>query len=123
MIDRARERGVDTEIISHRPTLDSWNALTINNIWWLQCKINSLAKAMSRQRVPIVENPFRGTHAKLLIVDKKWALFGSHNLAHIGVRVGTVEWSILTRDSHLVGRLLARYADFKMECSTDPYLF
>lgn len=44
-------------------------------------------------------------HAKLLIIDNKEALFGSHNLVHLGVLLGTEEIAIKTKDPSLLTEL------------------
>lgn len=44
-------------------------------------------------------------HGKLLIVDGKEALFGSHNFARSGVKAGTQEASIETTDPRLISQL------------------
>jgi phosphatidylserine/phosphatidylglycerophosphate/cardiolipin synthase-like enzyme len=43
-----------------------------------------------------------GVHAKLLIVDQKKVLFGSHNYAGIGVWLGTEEVCVISQDDLLI---------------------
>jgi hypothetical protein len=45
-------------------------------------------------------------HAKLMIIDKKIALFGSHNLVSSGVILGTEEIAIETTDEMLIKHLI-----------------
>lgn len=48
-------------------------------------------------------------HAKLIIVDRKIAIFGSHNFTRKGVLVGTNEIAILTTNKELVKKLVSFY--------------
>ena len=47
----------------------------------------------------------RMVHAKLIIVDKKSAIFGSHNLVSAGGTLGTEEIAVKTRDKELIKQL------------------
>lgn len=50
-------------------------------------------------------------HAKLLIVDGKTVLFGSHNLSTLGVLAGTEEMAMLSNDPQLVKSLTRFFAE------------
>lgn len=72
---------------------------------------------LRRKNIPIyiLNKP---VHAKLLIVDKSAALFGSHNLTRSGVIMGTGEVALQSTNPELVANLQA-YFDRLMQ-STQP---
>ncbi len=50
-------------------------------------------------------------HGKLLLVDGKKAVVGSHNFADLGVRLGTKEAVLVSENPTLVGNLIKFYKD------------
>lgn len=92
----------------------------MGTIYNLVSKKNRIANLLSRSGITIKETPFRDVHAKLLIIDRKYAYFGTHNLNASGVRAGTREWGIFTGDPELVENLVNQY--IKCERETDPKL-
>jgi phosphatidylserine/phosphatidylglycerophosphate/cardiolipin synthase-like enzyme len=67
-----------------------------------------LTKIRKHKNIQLVHLSQR-VHAKLLIVDHKLALFGSHNLVATGVIFGTEEIAIVTYDTSLVKQLTDFY--------------
>lgn len=55
----------------------------------------------------------RFVHAKLLLVDNKYALFGSHNLVWMSVLLGTRELSLYTDHRQIVAELVHYVRDLK----------
>jgi len=55
----------------------------------------------------------RDVHAKLLIIDGKTALFGSHNYTYTGVLFGTEEIMMETTDTELVKQIQSFLSDAK----------
>lgn len=49
----------------------------------------------------------RKVHAKILLIDQKSVLFGSHNFVDIGVQLATEEIAVKTTDPHLIGSITA----------------
>lgn len=70
-------------------------------VTYLKCK-----QTLAKVDVPIVHLD-RKVHAKLLIVDQKQALFGSHNLVETGINLGTAEIAIQTTEPLLTQQLIA----------------
>ncbi len=58
-------------------------------------------------------------HAKLLMVGQRKALFGSHNLVTIGIRLGTEEIAIQTTDLDLLGQL-SQFVNVIKDASSYP---
>jgi hypothetical protein len=114
-LKEATARGVQGEVVSSsvaakRP-LDPSGA---DSIVFMIRRLNRFWHTLSRSKVKIHDIP-RGVHAKLLIVDGKYAYFGSHNLSESGVKAGTKEWGIFTSDPELVRNLRETYLGFKSE--------
>lgn len=106
MIDRARD-GVDIEIVTQaREHLES-NSIPFGRVskWAFREFLKSTAGFANIHTYHFDKNHGK-VHAKMLIVDGKQALWGSHNLARSGVLAGTQEASILTRDQGLVKNLI-----------------
>ncbi len=74
--------------------------------FWLNRKFKKFSEKISRiENIYVFHYPEGNVHGKLLIVDGKTALFGSHNFAELGVVFGTQEASIETTDSSLILQL------------------
>ena len=52
-------------------------------------------------------------HSKLIIIDSKEAIFGSHNFTNKGVRMGTVEIAVETTNKTLTQNLLDYFRDLQ----------
>ncbi len=115
----AQKRGVRTQVVTSGVPHKNWG-LNVDSVMHLVNIVNRARNFLSRNKVEVLETPFRGVHAKLLIVDGKHAYFGSHNLAESGVKAGTKEWGIFTSDPKLVKQLRIQYMNLKGE--TDPKL-
>lgn len=63
-------------------------------------------ESLSNIRVHNFEGHHGKVHAKMLIIDGKTALWGSHNLSKSGVYAGTQEVGIVTTDDRTVGALV-----------------
>lgn len=114
-LSKAHGRNIHVEVFTHIPRFEKPVPFTWNFLNWLIIKSNSLEIFLKRLNIPILEDPFRVVHAKLLIIDRKWVLFGSHNLLDKSVKVGTAEWAILTSNRVLVDNLVRQCLDFKTE--------
>lgn len=66
--------------------------------------LRSLKKIKKYPNIRLMYGPTK-VHAKLLLIDRKEALFGSHNMVQTGVWAGTEEVSIQTTDTKLVKQL------------------
>lgn len=115
LFSEATKHGVDVEVLTYIPHFPSPIPFKFDHLHWLVARLNMYALKFKRLKFPISKNPFRVVHAKLLIIDRKWALFGSHNLSDKAVRAGTQEWAILTSDQELVSNLVRKYLDFRIE--------
>lgn len=58
-------------------------------------------------------------HAKLIIVDDKVAMFGSHNFVNVGVILGTEEIAVRTENPELIGEL-QKFIDKNTVISPQP---
>lgn len=114
-LSKTHARNIHVEVLTHIPRFQKPIPFTWNSLNWLIIQSNSFEIFLKRFNIPILKNPFRVAHAKLLILDRKWALFGSHNLLDKSVRVGTAEWAILTSDRVLINNLVCQYLDFRTE--------
>jgi cardiolipin synthase A/B len=65
--------------------------------WWARKKMTG------RENLTIIHAPGK-VHAKYLQVDKKTAIFGSHNLVETGVWLGTAEIAVETTDPDLISQ-------------------
>jgi phosphatidylserine/phosphatidylglycerophosphate/cardiolipin synthase-like enzyme len=72
--------------------------------------LNRFAIRIKRQHVP-VHLLNKMVHAKLTIVDDQYILMGSHNLSLSGVRVGTAEIALASRNPELVHNLSIYFAE------------
>lgn len=59
------------------------------------------------ENIHVFNYPDGSVHGKLIVVDGKEAIFGSHNFAESGVRAGTQEASMRTTDQNLISQLSA----------------
>lgn len=74
-------------------------------------KMNQLAMVAKRKRIPLLTAP-EYVHAKILIIDGKTVLIGSHNLSSKGPRLGTEEIALVSTNEILVNNLSAFYAQW-----------
>lgn len=104
-LSESTERGIDVEVI--RPEgqwgLSIFGALDVKNR--VQMRIR-------RQHVPFFDTP-QWIHAKLLIVDDKDVMFGSHNLMKSGVDAGTKEIAMRTQHREVVSGLIQLYSKIR----------
>lgn len=114
-LNQAYHRGVAVEVLTASPRLDDLLPVSFDTIKWLTDHLSLLQQYFSGIDFPIFYDPFRLIHSKLLIIDGEWILFGSHNLSEKGVKAGTKEWSILTKDPYLVNDLIHFYYDVRLE--------
>jgi cardiolipin synthase len=70
-------------------------------------------KRKTRNSTIDLQHLHKRVHAKLLVIDGKTALFGSHNLVEIGVKLGTEEIAMKTVDLALVSDLNKFIRSFK----------
>ncbi len=114
-LNQAYQKGIAVEVLTASPPPDGFLPISFATIKWLTDRLSLLQRHFRRMEFPIVYNPFRLVHSKLLIIDNERVLFGSHNLSDKGVKAGTKEWSILTRDPQLVKDLTRFYYDVRLE--------
>lgn len=111
----ASRRGVRTEIImSSAPSLEDKKPLGTETVMGVVKSVSHVRNTFSGSGFEVKKIP-RFVHAKLLIVDQKYAYFGTHNLNESGVKAGTQEWGIFTSDPVLVQNLLKQYMTFRAE--------
>lgn len=99
--EKALGRGVDLKIII--PFRNEFGF-----IFSFIHKLNKIIIYLKKIDLPLFIY-FGMIHAKLIIIDEKYVLFGSHNLSRKGVVAGTKEISILTSNRKLVKNLLKFY--------------
>ncbi len=100
-LEDARKRGVDLSPVTGRA-----DALGVPISRLIQ-KIYEVYFERFHSQIPLIRDD-HVVHAKLLIVDGKTVLFGSHNLSTLGVLAGTAEMAILSENPELV-RSLERF--------------
>lgn len=115
-LKKAKDRGVHTEVLNHAPYFDFDKLFSVNNAWWFQNWINWGRNSSKFNHMPRLMNPYRALHSKLLIIDDRVAIFGSHNFNYKGVQAGTREIGIKTNDPRIVGKLITAYYDLRSEC-------
>lgn len=113
LLTEQSRNGKRVEVITSDYTVGSMVPPDIPTFGWLVSKINAARNLLEGNKIPIRKIPFHGTHAKLLIIDSKKALFGSHNLSEALVDRGTKEAAIVTTDPVLVSNLRSRFMDFR----------
>lgn len=96
---QAEKRGIKIIIITSNKDNKVFNKFPYNIPYFY------LQKKLQRKKNIVLMHRERRVHAKLLIVDKTTALFGSHNLTRIGDLLGTDEIAIQTKDEHLIKEL------------------
>lgn len=97
----AYTRGLDVQTIVPEQN-------TFNRLFAIIYRMNQLSMYMKGQRIPLLFYPTM-LHAKLVIVDEKLAIFGSHNLSDKGVKMGTAEIALHSTNETLVKHLLDFY--------------
>ncbi|MDO8497924.1 MAG: phosphatidylserine/phosphatidylglycerophosphate/cardiolipin synthase family protein [bacterium] len=95
----AVEKGIKVELYTSKETSRQFNDFPYNTLY---LHFQNRAKQYPGLRL---NHLLDRLHAKLLIVDNKEALFGSHNLVHLGVMLGTEEIAIKTKNVSLLTEL------------------
>lgn len=118
-LEVASKRGVKVENICG--TIKVRHHWPISNIhlFWLVSKLNQLIFKWKKYSFPVLVSKKRGVHAKLLIIDGRVAIFGSHNFSDKGVMAGTKEWAVVTRNGKLIGNLIKFYENLRGEITED----
>lgn len=110
-----KQPSVKTEVIVSSASV-SKSFLGFGQIFELVRTKNKLMSTLRRNGASVIQNP-KHVHAKLLIVDRgtsnQRAYFGTHNLSAAGVKAGTREWGIFTKDPTLIKNLAAFYDSCK----------
>lgn len=114
-LERAAERGVKVESIRGKDRVVHKWPINSLHLFWLVGKLNEIVFRLHKYQIPVLVNKKRGVHAKLLIIDGQVAMFGTHNLTDKGVKAGTKEWMIVTRNKKLVGNLMKFYENLRNE--------
>jgi len=97
---QASQRGVKVMVVTnHQAAVKRWSAAH-------QAAYRVFSQNLSQYPNLFFRHSQDRVHAKLLIVDDRHALFGSHNLVDTGVLMGTEEIAIQTTDLDLVKQLL-----------------
>ncbi|MGE5042375.1 MAG: phospholipase D-like domain-containing protein [Candidatus Levyibacteriota bacterium] len=113
MVERAKE-GVDVHIITQSKRHLESNSIPFGLLMKRNYqKFLKKTEGVSNVYVDHFEGHHGRVHAKMLIVDGREALWGSHNLDIAGVRAGTQEVDIKTTDLQLVRKLSAVFDQIK----------
>jgi phosphatidylserine/phosphatidylglycerophosphate/cardiolipin synthase-like enzyme len=108
-LDAATRRGVRSEVICGINKIRHKWPISASHLFWLAEKFSKLSFKLHKYQIPILSNKQVGVHAKLLVVDGKVAIFGTHNLSDKGVRAGTKEWVVVSRNKDLIADLMKFY--------------
>jgi cardiolipin synthase len=100
-LKRALKRGVTVEVIAPQ-------SIRMSGIYVILDEFNGFMMRLKGGHLPIRFKP-RMIHAKILIVDEREAIVGSHNLSSRGVRMGTEEIALRSTDPTLVTQLQSFY--------------
>lgn len=103
----AIKRGVQVEVISPQTK-------EMSGVYELLDIFNDLTMHFYARQLPITFKPFM-IHAKVLIVDGKEAIVGSHNFSSRGVRMGTEEIALQTKNHSAVTELRQLYTTLKQK--------
>lgn len=87
--------------------------VTIGGTFYVVNKIAEMQAKLHGYNFPVIADKKRWSHAKCLIIDGKWLFIGSHNYASSGVRAGTREWQLLTKDPILVKEAEVMFRDYQ----------
>lgn len=98
LTEKAKE-GCQIQVLTSPTTMMQFSQWPYK-VTYLQCR-----QTLAKVGVPIIHLD-RKVHAKLLIVDNRQALFGSHNLVETGINLGTAEIAIQTIKPGLVSELV-----------------
>jgi phosphatidylserine/phosphatidylglycerophosphate/cardiolipin synthase-like enzyme len=95
---KAHERGATVTLLTSNKEDRTFNTFPYNGPYkkFLE-KTKHIPLALIHQNTKL--------HVKLLIIDDQTAIFGSHNLVHLGTILGTEEIAIQTKDEKLVKEL------------------
>jgi len=100
---RLSEKGISVLVVTSSKENSMFKSFP-NNIPYNQF----LIKTFGKKNIKLVHLKKR-VHAKLILVDNEVALFGSHNFVDTGVRLGTGEICICTKDNNLLKQLHTFY--------------
>ncbi len=102
-LNSAIENGISVQVI-----IPETKKLT--GVFEILNKFNTFVMKIKRRTIPLtVKNHM--IHAKLLIIDEEEVLFGSHNLTSRGVRMGTEEIAVRSKNHILVQGIRKFYDD------------
>jgi len=102
---QAKRRGNEIEIIAPRVG-------KMTGIYQLVDEFNDFVMKFRGLTLPIHFKDFM-LHAKILIVDEREVIVGSHNFSSRGVRMGTEEIALQSTNPTLVNNLLKFYEDLR----------
>lgn len=125
-LKRAQERKIKGKIVSvdivySPPELGTLLPANMDSLVWAADKVSRLqARLNGAHNLNVHNNQFRPVHAKILIADRgiegsEVALFGTNNLSDRGIKSGTREVQIMTRNPKLIASLSTKYHDFENE--------
>lgn len=110
-LEKAERDGKEVEVLTSIFGFPGFLPYTTTQLYWLANLKSQLENRIHRRNFPVIILPVK-VHSKFLLVEGA-ALFGSHNLSSAGVKAGTREWSILTRNPKLLRNLNQQYNEFK----------
>lgn len=109
-LQAARNRGVKVDVVVADP-----QRITDRPFQILDKALGVVMKVKSiKGKVPVSYYP-GWLHAKLLVVDGRTVLFGSHNLSPVDVMAGTSEMDLLSRNTTLVNNLEDFFQSIRQE--------
>lgn len=100
---KASKKGIDVKVIV--PLRNAFN-----KVFLMLHRMNDMVMEIFRGDIRVLKYP-GAIHAKLIIVDGKYALFGSHNFTNKGVLMKTNEIAVLSSNKILVGNLMGFCSD------------
>lgn len=100
-LHRASRKGVDVEVVTALPEV-------LPGVYKWVNRMSQFAIDVKMQTIPI-HYMSKLVHAKILIVDGKKAIFGSHNFSAKGVSMKTAEIAMLSQNKKLIHNLNAFY--------------
>ena len=107
-LNKAKKRGVEVKLITYLPKLKP-DKHTEN-------KIEHLLFASASKGLKLSYYSKSYVHAKLMIIDEKIAIFGSHNYSKFGVLFGTDEIALQTENKDLLSSLIIWYKEIASNC-------
>jgi phosphatidylserine/phosphatidylglycerophosphate/cardiolipin synthase-like enzyme len=114
-LEEASNRGVKVEsVCGSAKVVHRW-PISNHHLFWLVAKWSILIFKLRKYSFPVIVSRKKGVHAKLLLVDGRVAMIGSHNLNDNGVLAGTKEWMVLSRNKTLISNLMKFYEELRGE--------